>query len=245
MNTKTIPSARYLSRNVELLSLLSAARDLHDTAEVRTVTTELLLANDALVRHAAHRFGKDLPWDEAYAASRRGLLRAIEGFDPSHGTTLATYAMWWMRKHIQTALHEHAKHAVHRADLDPVYIERSLDGALEHTDDEVTTRVELNRMLTALTRAEHDALLAPGHHPLKRRARSKIVHPATSDLAGEWAASALCKDTAPQHVVATSRRPGALVESLRSMCAHCPVRRQCARFADQHNTTGWWAGTQR
>lgn len=245
MNTKTAPSVRYLSRNVELLTLLAEAREGNDTPEIHAVTTELLVANDALVRHAAHRFGKDLPWDEAYAASRRGLLRAIEGFDHAHGTTLATYAMWWMRKHIQTALHEHIKHVAHRADLDPVSIERTLAGALAQADDEVTTRVELDRMLTSLTHAERDALLTPGHHPLKRRARSKVVHPATSDLAGEWAASALCKDTAPQHVVSPKHRPLALADDLRSMCAHCPVRRQCASFADRHNTTGWWAGIQR
>jgi hypothetical protein len=245
VNTKTAPSERYLSRNGELLSLLAEARENNNTQEQRNVTSELLVANDALVRHAAHRFGKDLPWDESYAASRRGLLRAIEGYDIAHGTTLATYAMWWMRKHIQTAYHDHLKHLEHRADLDPAHLERSLAGTLTEPADEVTTRVELERMLSSLTRAEHEALLRSGHHPLKRRARSKVTHPATSDLAGEWAASALCKGTTQQLVVAPRRPAATHANDLHTMCDLCPVRRLCASFADRHNLTGWWAGLQR
>lgn len=35
-------------------------------------------------------------------------------------------------------------------------------------------------------------------------------------------------------------------EVMRSLCGNCPVREQCADFADQSDVcAGWWAGTNR
>src|SRR4051812_9960482 len=71
-------------------------------AEVRG---RLALANLRLVAHVAKRFrDRGVPYGDLMQEGFCGLLEAIDRFDLSHRTKLATYATWWIRQAMQRAV---------------------------------------------------------------------------------------------------------------------------------------------
>ncbi len=67
--------------------------------------TELALANMRLVAHIAKRYrDRGVAYADLLQEGFCGLLEAIDRFDPAHQTKLSTYAMWWIRQRIQSAL---------------------------------------------------------------------------------------------------------------------------------------------
>ncbi len=74
----------------------------HRYAEVRG---KLALANMRLVAHVAKRFrDRGVAYSDLLQEGFCGLLEAIDRFDLSHGTKLATYATWWIRQAMQRAV---------------------------------------------------------------------------------------------------------------------------------------------
>jgi RNA polymerase primary sigma factor len=84
----------------------------HDGDEARTVPAirrlhdryiylkhRLASANIRLAAHVAKRFRH-----HALSYADCGLMQAIDRFDVSHGTRLATYATWWIRQTLQIAV---------------------------------------------------------------------------------------------------------------------------------------------
>jgi RNA polymerase primary sigma factor len=66
---------------------------------------QFVRANLRLVVSIARGFkDRGLPFNDLVAEGNLGLLRAIEGFDPSKGCRFSTYATWWVRQAIRRAI---------------------------------------------------------------------------------------------------------------------------------------------
>jgi RNA polymerase primary sigma factor len=82
----------------------------------------LARANLRLVVNIARSYvGKGLGLEDLIAEGNLGLLRAVEGFDPSLGTRFSTYATYWIKQSIRGALDNTAKTI-----RLPVHVERLL-----------------------------------------------------------------------------------------------------------------------
>ncbi len=74
----------------------------HRYAELRG---KLAMANIRLVAHVAKRFrDRGIPYADLLQEGFCGLLEAIDRFDTTHKTKLATYATWWIRQSMQEAV---------------------------------------------------------------------------------------------------------------------------------------------
>ncbi len=66
---------------------------------------KLAMANMKLVAHVAKRFrDRGIPYPDLIQEGFCGLLEAIDRFDMTHQTKLATYATWWIRQAMQRAV---------------------------------------------------------------------------------------------------------------------------------------------
>ena len=70
----------------------------------------LVRANLRLVVKLARSYlGRGLPLDDLIAEGNLGLLRAVEGFDPSMNTRFSTYATYWIKQSMKRAIVNTAK----------------------------------------------------------------------------------------------------------------------------------------
>lgn len=68
-------------------------------ARIGELTGLLVNANQRLVATLARQYRNGpLPFMDLVQEGNLGLLRALERFDPEHGTRVSTYAMWWIRR---------------------------------------------------------------------------------------------------------------------------------------------------
>lgn len=66
---------------------------------------ELALANMRLVAFVAKRYrNRGVAYSDLYQEGFCGLLEAIDRFDLAHETKLSTYATWWIRQAVQSAV---------------------------------------------------------------------------------------------------------------------------------------------
>jgi len=83
------------------------ARVIGGDAEARD---HMVRANLRLVVNIARGYlGKGLALEDLISEGNMGLLRAVEGFDPSMNTRFSTYASWWIKQSIKRALMNTAK----------------------------------------------------------------------------------------------------------------------------------------
>lgn len=69
---------------------------------------ELIKGNLQLVVAIARRYvASGWPILDLVQEGNVGLVQAVEGFDPDRGLGFRTFAMWWIRHAIATALEEH------------------------------------------------------------------------------------------------------------------------------------------
>jgi RNA polymerase primary sigma factor len=81
----------------------SSVRRLHD--KYVHFKHRLASANIRLAAHVAKRFRHHaLSYSDLLQEAVCGLMQAIDRFDVSHGTRLATYATWWIRQTLQIAV---------------------------------------------------------------------------------------------------------------------------------------------
>lgn len=107
------PLETYL-REINETALLTAKdeRDLAKLIEQGDVRARdrMVRANLRLVVNIARGYvGKGLSLQDLIEEGNLGLLRAVEGFDPSMGTRFSTYASYWIKQSIKRALINSAK----------------------------------------------------------------------------------------------------------------------------------------
>ena len=98
------PMAQFIRDNVnEDRRKEMAVRRLHD--RYVHFKHRLASANIRLAAHVAKRFRHHaLSYSDLLQEAVCGLMQAIDRFDVSHGTRLATYATWWIRQTLQIAV---------------------------------------------------------------------------------------------------------------------------------------------
>jgi len=73
--------------------------------EAQRAREEMVRSNLRLVVNIAKQFaGRGLPLPDLIEEGNLGLLRAVEGYDPSQNTRFSTYASWWIKQAIKRAL---------------------------------------------------------------------------------------------------------------------------------------------
>src|SRR3989441_4076565 len=107
------PLGTYL-RDINEPPLLTAQQEKELAYRIADGDTEardqLVRANLRLVVNIARSYvGKGLGLQDLVAEGNLGLLRAVEGFDPSMNTRFSTYASYWIKQSIKRALVNTAK----------------------------------------------------------------------------------------------------------------------------------------
>lgn len=107
------PLETYL-REINETALLSAAEEKELSYRIADADKEardrMVRANLRLVVNIARGYtGKGLPLQDLIEEGNLGLLRAVEGFDPTMNTRFSTYASYWIKQSIKRALVNSAK----------------------------------------------------------------------------------------------------------------------------------------
>jgi len=107
------PLETYL-REINQTSLLTAEEEKQLATEVGEGSVRardhMVRANLRLVVSIARGYtGKGLPLPDLIEEGNLGLLRAVEGFDPTMGTRFSTYASYWIKQSIKRSLINSAK----------------------------------------------------------------------------------------------------------------------------------------
>ncbi len=107
------PLETYL-REINETALLTAAQERELATRIGQGDTrardQMVRANLRLVVNIARGYtGKGLGLQDLIEEGNLGLLRAVEGFDPSMGTRFSTYASYWIKQSIKRALINSAK----------------------------------------------------------------------------------------------------------------------------------------
>jgi len=102
------PLETYL-REINETSLLTALEEKQLAAGVRrgdaAARDHMVRANLRLVVNIARGYAnRGLPLPDLIEEGNLGLLRAVEGFDPTMGTRFSTYASYWIKQSIKRAL---------------------------------------------------------------------------------------------------------------------------------------------
>ncbi|MCZ6633729.1 MAG: sigma-70 family RNA polymerase sigma factor, partial [bacterium] len=88
-----------LSREEEVRTLLAAQKGDRKALD-RLITANLRF----VVRIAGEYNGRGLPLSDLIAEGNVGLIRATKTFDPGRGHKFITYAVWWIRQAMLSAL---------------------------------------------------------------------------------------------------------------------------------------------
>ena len=98
------PMAQFIRDNCEEdVRRCAVVRRVHN--RYITFKHRLASANIRLAAHVAKRFRHHaLGYSDLLQEAVCGLMQAIDRFDVSHGTRLATYATWWIRQTLQIAV---------------------------------------------------------------------------------------------------------------------------------------------
>lgn len=102
----TKPSRGFVRLSAEEEAELAIAWRQHGDQSARD---RLITGNLGLVVAIARRYrGSSVPMDDLIAEGNLGLLHAVDGFDPTCGARLSTYAAYWIRQGISRAFASHS-----------------------------------------------------------------------------------------------------------------------------------------
>ena len=112
-DTVQSPLEIYL-REINEVALLTAADEKMLAVRIaqgdESARDRMIRANLRLVVNIARGYvGKGLPLQDLIEEGNLGLLRAVQGFDPTIGTRFSTYASYWIKQSIKRALVNTAK----------------------------------------------------------------------------------------------------------------------------------------
>lgn len=111
----------------------------------RAARDELAVGNFRLVVFTARRFaGRGLDLEDLVGHGCRGLLRAIDGFDPGRGVKFSVYASHWIKHFVGRAIQDEA-----RSIRVPVYLQKSRGGKPVKTEGGRRRREEARRHIGA------------------------------------------------------------------------------------------------
>ena len=112
-STPQNPLETYL-REINETALLTADQEKELSYRIndgeKEARDQMVRANLRLVVNIARSYtGKGLPLQDLIEEGNLGLLRAVEGFDPTMNTRFSTYASYWIKQSIKRALINSAK----------------------------------------------------------------------------------------------------------------------------------------
>lgn len=125
-------------------------------AEART---HMIRANLRLVVKIALNYTNfGLPLSDLIEEGNIGLMKAVERFDPAKGAKLSTYAIWWIKQAIKSALNDQAKiirlprhSAIKFSKMQSISLQMSEALGREPTEDELSEELGLDsRSISAL-----------------------------------------------------------------------------------------------
>ena len=125
---------------------------------------KLVSANLKFVVTIARQYANQgLPTEDLISEGNYGLLKAVKDFDASRGFKFISYAVWWVRESILTALAEHSRTV--RIPLNKVYDISKINKAyskLEQQLERIPSAVELADLLGVNLRKVEDAIRSNG-----------------------------------------------------------------------------------
>jgi RNA polymerase sigma factor (sigma-70 family) len=110
---------------------------------INTATACLVQANQRLVAALARQYrSSPLAFLDLVQEGNLGLLRAIERFDPEHGTRVSTYALWWVRRAMVYAIARQGRDV--RPSVAQYWAARQVMRATDHLERTQGRRVALH-----------------------------------------------------------------------------------------------------
>ena len=187
--------------NPEACRMLTAS-----LCERERARNEFAEANLRLVMWCARQQG-GLPLMDRIQEGNIGLFKAIDRFDPRHGTKFSTYATWWIRQGISRAVADQGRLIrlpVHMWELTRK-VQKAVDTAVARTG-RIPEETELARELDVQERAVRNALAAQKDAELIGIPEiSPVVAGVETPVEPEFASAVVMKDTV--HKVLRNLKP--------------------------------------